>query len=541
MKKEYIEFIEEKLKLKILGKIKTSNDHHRIECLLCGEKIKATPKSKVSNFKKSGLAGCPKCTHHSRYEKNNIEKTEKIKNMGFTLLTPYNGKMKPITIINNNCSCGRSWTTKAERLLSGRSFCRPCNDERKRQRLIDFNEDKYQQSLAGKKGFDQYSHEVRVLTERTYREHKSFINPNNHIRALSGIDGAYHLDHIISIKYCFSNNIPVELCSHRDNLRIIPWKKNAIKWKRPSTCYPKIFWKYLNNYDEKIKFIKRLNNEIKGIKIYKKEEYDYNLDLINHDNNIGVLIHRFEDIFEQTVGTKKYLFNISEYFRDLGIRVIHVFEHEWIGKSDLIVKRIKHIVGENKTSKRIYARKCDIRIVSNKKDKSELLNNNHVQGNDNASLSFGAYYEDDLVAIMTFTKSRVFMKEKKTNKIKWELSRFATDTNYIVVGIASKLLNYFKQNYDWDEIYSFADLRWSDISNNVYETLGFKRKTHYSKSYHYIVDGEYKHRWNYQKAQLKKMFPDQYNHRLTEYQNMLEFGYDRVWDSGILKYTMQSK
>ena len=42
----------------------------------------------------------------------------------------------------------------------------------------------------------------------------------------------------------------------------------------------------------------------------------------------------------------------------------------------------------------------------------------------------------------------------------WELSRFSTSCG--VIGIAGKLLENFKKNYEWSEIYSFADKRWSN-------------------------------------------------------------------------------
>lgn len=539
MKKEYIEYLKNEVKLEILGKVKTSNDHHRLKCLLCENIIKVTPKSKVANFKKYGLAGCPKCTQKERYQEYTEKAIKRLKDMGYILLTDFKGKNKPITVINSKCSCGRSWTTQPERIFTGRSFCRPCNDDRKRKFFQDLNEERFRISLIGKEGYDQYQSEVRVLTERTYRENEEYINPNGHRRGLSGTEDAYHLDHIISIKYCFSNNIPVEVCAHRDNLQIIPWKSNAVKWKRPSNMFPKIFWKYIDKYDEKRNFIKKVKSEIKSFKIFKHtHEFNYELDLINRKEDVGVIIHRFDDIMEQTVGTKKHLSNITEYFRGVGIRVVHVFQHEWLDKPDLVIRRLRHIVNENSQCKKIYARKCIIGDV-HPSQKSKLLNENHVQGNDNASVSLGAYHDGELVAVMTFAKSRVFMKGKVTDKIKWELSRFATDTGYVVVGIASKLLKHFMKNYDWDEIYSFADLRWSDRKKNVYLSLGFEKKSS-SLAYHYIVDGDYKHRWNYQKKQLKKKFPDEFDSTLTEYENMKNFGYDRVWDCGMMKYVMHN-
>lgn len=79
--------------------------------------------------------------------------------------------------------------------------------------------------------FKEYSYKVRCLTEKTYKENKHILNPNNYNRTLCGIDGGYQLDHIKSIKYCFDNSISIEECSNIDNLQLLPWKLNRTKGK----------------------------------------------------------------------------------------------------------------------------------------------------------------------------------------------------------------------------------------------------------------------------------------------------------------------
>ena len=55
MKAEYLKEIEDLVKLRILPPFKTSNDHHDIECLICGGKFNATPKAKLTRFRKHGM------------------------------------------------------------------------------------------------------------------------------------------------------------------------------------------------------------------------------------------------------------------------------------------------------------------------------------------------------------------------------------------------------------------------------------------------------------------------------------------------------
>lgn len=52
---------------------------------------------------------------------------------------------------------------------------------------------------------------------------------NYHKRGKSGIEGAYHLDHIYPISKGFENKIPPEIIGDISNLKFIPWLENAKK------------------------------------------------------------------------------------------------------------------------------------------------------------------------------------------------------------------------------------------------------------------------------------------------------------------------
>jgi hypothetical protein len=215
---------------------------------------------------------------------------------------------------------------------------------------------------------------------------------------------------------------------------------------------------------------------------------------------------------------------------------IFIFNDE-LNNIELISSKLKHYNKSNNAT-RIHARQCDIVQITNK-HKKDFLDKYHVQGNHNADIAYGAYYNDNLVAVMTFCKPRIALgqKNKQNNEQRWELSRFCTDVNYRIPGIASKLLTYFKRNYHWDEIYSYADRRWS--VGNLYETLGFTLDRINPPDYFYVVNGVRKHRWNYRKDILKTTLPN-YDPNLTEYQNMVNHGFWRVWDCGTLRYSLKN-
>lgn len=74
----------------------------------------------------------------------------------------------------------------------------------------------------------------------------------------------------------------------------------------------------------------------------------------------------------------------------------------------------------------------------------------------------------------------------------------------------------------------------------MYYQLGFTLTADNPPDYFYVVDGVRKHRWNFRKDVIKYTLPN-YDPNITEYQNMENHGYWRVWDCGTLKFTMFNK
>lgn len=80
-----------------------------------------------------------------------------------------------------------------------------------------------------KSEFNRFAYKVRYQTHKVYEANKHIINPDNHPRTLCGVEGGYQLDHKISIKYGFDNNLTVDELANISNLEILPWKNNRNK------------------------------------------------------------------------------------------------------------------------------------------------------------------------------------------------------------------------------------------------------------------------------------------------------------------------
>jgi DNA-directed RNA polymerase subunit N (RpoN/RPB10) len=159
------------------------------------------------------------------------------------------------------------------------------------------------------------------------------------------------------------------------------------------------------------------------------------IDIYLPDLKIGF---EFNDLYfhSERFKNKNYHLDKTNYFKDKGIRIIHIWEDDWTFKQNIVKSMINNLLGN---SKRLFARKCQIRELKNV---TEFLNLNHIQGADRSNIKLGLYFEDELVSVMTFN---TLEGRNKMGKNEYNLSRFCNKLGYNVVGGASKLLNYLKR------------------------------------------------------------------------------------------------
>ena len=275
--------------------------------------------------------------------------------------------------------------------------------------------------------------------------------------------------------------------------------------------------------DIPLKTNKRFN--ING-KIYEVDMYIENKKLVVELN--GLFWH------SETGGHKDRFYHINKLksLESIGCVVLQIFEDEWLFKTDIVKNKILHKLGLNITTPKIYARNCVIKSIDNIKS-NEFLDRNHIQGKSNASYCYGAFYNDELVAVMTFSSPRIHMGRREKNNNIYEMIRFATESKYRVIGIAGKLLSHFIKEKSPIQIISYADRRWSSKNNNVYEKTIFKFIKETNPNYWYVKKYKREHRFNFRKQRLIEMGCDP---NKTEKETMKELKYDRIWDCGHLKY-----
>jgi hypothetical protein len=259
------------------------------------------------------------------------------------------------------------------------------------------------------------------------------------------------------------------------------------------------------------------------------------IDIFIPDLNVGIEYNGLYWHSEQNGKDKNYHINKTNKMLESGYRLIHIFEDEWINKQDIVKSKLNHILGLN-NGERIYARKSQVQVIDSK-TKNTFLENNHIQGSDLSSISLGLFYEKELVSVMTFSKPRGGIGKNTGKDGYYELVRFASLKDKVVVGAFGKLLEYFKKNYVFKKIITYADLRWS-VDSNIYEKIGFKNVRTTTPNYWY-ADRNYRyHRYGFRKQVLKDKFPELYDSSLTEFEIMNQSNYYRIWDCGNLVYEL---
>ena len=239
------------------------------------------------------------------------------------------------------------------------------------------------------------------------------------------------------------------------------------------------------------------------------------LDIVIPSKKIAIEYNGLYWHSEQQGKNRSYHLNKYNLCKDKGYRLIQIWENEWLLKKDIVKSIILNVIGKH--TNKIHGRKCIINTVQPKEARL-FYNNNHIQGFKGGE-HHGLYHKGELVSLLTIDKRN-------------ELQRFVNRRNTIVHGSFSKLLKSFNHN----DIYTFADLRY--FTGDVYRNNGFKEVYLTTPNYYYFKKLSIYHRRGFQKSLLENKL-DNYNPSLTEYQNMVLNGYDRIWDCGNLKFVFR--
>lgn len=289
------------------------------------------------------------------------------------------------------------------------------------------------------------------------------------------------------------------------------------------------FHKHSSSEIELMRFIKSLGFECRSDRrILAGKE----IDILIPSANLAIELNGNRFHTERYGGKDKhYHIDKTNMCKRHGINLIHIFEDEFVRKKDIVLSKIKHLLKADNDLPKVYGRKCEIREIS-LSDAKSFLEKYHIQGHVNATIYYGAFANDKLIAVMSF---------KIQSKDCWELVRFASDYHYVCCGVGGKIFKKFVTEQNPFEIKSFADRRWTiNEKSNLYIQLGFDFCEYTKPEYRYYNNKVDKytrfHKFGFRKSKLIKKYPKIVSPNMTETEMAKALGYDRIWDCGLIKY-----
>ncbi|NCA93221.1 hypothetical protein EOM82_08310, partial [bacterium] len=248
----------------------------------------------------------------------------------------------------------------------------------------------------------------------------------------------------------------------------IGFEYNGDYWHRNPIIYPK------NDKIWKRDMTKPYIANKKGISLYTVWEHDWEREDTNgyvQDRIRNIIYNRIREYsayyklkeFIDSLG-EKYVeddfifsfknvvitFNDARYNSDRLLdriddkRIIYVYDYEVNDerKFEIIKSDIRYALG--KIRRRIYARKCELKEITNK-EASPFLMENSLFGHRNATLTYGLYFENELVMVYSFGNNYYGKKGDI------EVIRVCTKKDTQVIGGSSKCLKRFLETHKDDK------------------------------------------------------------------------------------------
>lgn len=322
------------------------------------------------------------------------------------------------------------------------------------------------------------------------------------------------------IKY-LGNSLSLFNCDYEEEHQFEITTDNYFGRKKAGNKFCTICNPISNSSSLKEEMLYQFISSIYNGEVIRRYKDKWEIDIYLPEKKLGF---EFNGLYWHSKKEKNYHINKSEYFEARGIRIIHIWEDDWIEKRNILESQIKNIVGVIQT--KISARKCDIREISTRQAK-EFINKNHIQGYTSSKYRIGLFHEGMLCCVMTFD---LFEGRKKMSDSEFNLNRFCGLADHVIVGGASKLFRYFIKKYKPNRIISYSDRDWS--VGNVYIQLGFEKINATDADYKYVVSGKRIHKSRFRKSYL--------GYDTTESQYSEMNGLHKVWDCGKVKWEIKT-
>lgn len=222
-----------------------------------------------------------------------------------------------------------------------------------------------------------------------------------------------------------------------------------------------------------------------------------------------------------------YHFNKRKLCESVSVRLISIWEDEWIHHQQKVKDYLSNIV--SKPYYRHYARKLEIKPITIQQQR-QFLTHNHFQKYVNSTVCLGLHDKStgELIQLMSI---------KKKNGRLYEIGRLCTKRNHVVIGGSEKLFKHLKIEIDglWDTIISYNYL--DKFTGEVYKKLGMSHVND-TKGFFFIKGTMRFHRLSIESNYMKECGKSEFG--ITQEKMVTKLGWWRCYTSGTSKWELRN-
>ena len=507
----------------IVTKPRTAKCSVEMTCNVCNTLTTSTMTAKKQHMRIYGVNGCTTCGERRRKLRSlDIAKDwqQKLLNYGYEVLSPIEDFRRTLKVQVRNTKCLHIMNVQVNQICSDVNGnipirCSTCGAETRKNKLIQYN--KRRAFVADpeirREDWELYRRDVSNASERNIPKLDEHFP-----RGMTG--DLYQVDHVMSKLLCFRLGVSVAEAAQVENLRYLPVDVNKQKSWYVVHALPEYLIQYYPRSEMYQQGVEMLSSEFGSIENCDTNTLVEGIEVHVKYGKKCVIVSDIHEIVSEDVGmnAKRQILN------DAGYRVMFLYADE-LERSTFIVEKLKYWFGLSQAMT-VHARNATIKEITTEQA-NVLYDQSHIQGRiDHASVSYGAFVGDELVAAMSFNK----------DLNDYQLSRFVVKCGIKCTGIANRLLSAFKQDtrFVWDNVVSYSDNRWS--VGDLYHKLGFSLD-HINKPSFYYSDGNVRfNRRKFTKKALRKLMEDAFDETVTEHENAWYAGFHRVFDCGTTKW-----
>lgn len=222
------------------------------------------------------------------------------------------------------------------------------------------------------------------------------------------------------------------------------------------------------------------------------------IDIFIEDKHLAVEVNGLAWHCESRGKDNKYHIGKTNSCKDNEVRLIHIMDIDWNNRPDVVKSLLKRELNYFDTI--IDSKECELKLVD-LEITEQFFQENHIAGKIKGTVNIGLYFNNELVMVTAFNKTKIL--------------RVSYKNNFDITGGLEKIINYYILEYKQKFLEIKIDLRWD--SKEQFDKLGFIHLRMLKPDF--AITKPYKKLW------LR-------SEKKENWKKLKEMGFDRIFDCG---------